>query len=376
MQQLPDLYKRTKTGAIQHWRIVIDGSTFYTIEGLVDGVHTTSKPTQCQAKNIGRANATTAEKQALVEAQAKWTRKTEKGFTTDISNVDSVNMHYEPMLAQKYEKYKNKITFPVIINPKLDGIRAVVNKDKALTRNGKQHKSIPHILKALEPFFKKFPNAILDGELYNMDFHDDFNRIASLVRKTKPTPTDLDVSSMYIEYHIYDCPRIDNLIEKDKFSSRFNMMSKHLQEIVKKHKCIKIVEAQVANNDKEVMDWHKKYVKDGYEGIIIRVDGPYENKRSKNLLKCKIPETEEFTILNIREGKGNKKGLAAHADFKTKEGDTFTANIKGPHDYLKKMLKDKDNVINKIGTVRYFNLTPDGIPRFPYLIDVDRWTYE
>ena len=40
------------------------------------------------------------------------------------------------------------------------------------------------------------------------------------------------------------------------------------------------------------------------------------------------------------------------------------------------MLKNKKKLIGKEATVKYFNLTPDGIPRFPYVINVDRFSYE
>ena len=50
----------------------IDGASFYAIKGLVDGKKTTDKPTKTIAKNVGRSNATTAEEQAELEAQAKF----------------------------------------------------------------------------------------------------------------------------------------------------------------------------------------------------------------------------------------------------------------------------------------------------------------
>ena len=56
----------------------------------------------------------------------------------------------------------------------------------AYSRNDKEWKNINHILEELKPFFQKYPNVVLDGELYNHDFKDDFESIISMVRKTKP----------------------------------------------------------------------------------------------------------------------------------------------------------------------------------------------
>ena len=70
------------------------------------------------------------------------------------------------------------------------------NGIEAFTRNGKQIDSIPHILESLKDFFKKNPYAILDGELYNHDLRDNFNKITSLVRKQTPVrgKSDTDTS--------------------------------------------------------------------------------------------------------------------------------------------------------------------------------------
>jgi len=373
MTTFPTLYKRTKTGAKQQWTIYVKGNTFYTIEGLVDGKLTTSKPTFCSGKNIGRSNETAAEEQAKKEAQAKWDRKVEKNYTTDINKIDNVNMYYEPMLAHKFENYKHKIHYPVITQRKSDGIRAIITENCAMSRNGKQHKTVDHILKALQPFFKKYPDAILDGELYSHRLHDDFNKITSLIRKQKPTKLQLEESKNIVEFHCYDVPRIGKYNENDLFSKRYELMQAELKKD-KYKKVIKVVENIECKSEEEVKKQHDIFVSKGYEGIIIRIDGPYYNKRTKNLLKYKIFETEEYILLDIREGKGNKKGLAAHADFKTNEGKRFTANIKGTTEWRKKLLKEKktnkNNIIGKQATVKYFNLTPDNLPRFPYLIAI------
>ena len=368
MTKLQTLYKRTKTGKIQEWTICVDGDSFYTIEGIHKGKLTQNKPTVCKGKSIGRANETTGAEQALKEAQAKHDRKTEKNYTPDIKKVDQANddMHYEPMLAEKFTKHEKKLVYPVITQRKSDGIRAIITKGDAISRNGKQHKTIGHIQKALEPFFKKFPDAILDGELYNHQLHDDFNKIASLIRKQKPTKEELAEAKDMIEFHCYDAPRIGSFTEKDTFLKRYAIMSKELKGVAH----VEIVENIMCNSKAEVIAQHDVFVEDGFEGIMIRVDAPYSNKRTKDLLKYKIFTTEEFELTDVREGKGNKIGLAAHADCVMPNGKTFTANVKGPAWWRAELLKNKSSVIGKQATVKYFNLTPDGIPRFPYLLTI------
>jgi GT2 family glycosyltransferase len=55
------------------------------------------------------------------------------------------------------------------------------------------------------------PDLVLDGELYTSNKDVDFNTIISCVRKTKPTPADLELSK-----HIGEIILIDNANEYDK----------------------------------------------------------------------------------------------------------------------------------------------------------------
>ena len=108
----------------------------------------------------------------------------------------------------------------------------------------------------------------------------------------------------------------------------------------------------------------------GYEGQMVRLDSIYENKRSKSLLKRKEFRDEEFQILDVIEGDGNKSGMAASMLLCNDRDQKFNSNIKGDRTYLRELLKNKDSLIGKRATVKYFNLTPDGIPRFPYVIAI------
>ena len=107
----------------------------------------------------------------------------------------------------------------VYIQPKLDGVRCIIQANtkrhiltpdlneievKAYSRTGKEWKNIQHILDELQPFFNKHPDVVLDGELYNHDLKDNFEKIISLVRKQKPTTQDRLDAAELIEFHCYD----------------------------------------------------------------------------------------------------------------------------------------------------------------------------
>jgi DNA ligase-1 len=371
--KLPTIYKQTKTGATQEWTVEVSENRYRTISGQTDGKKTISEWTVCYGKNTGRANSTTDEEQALKEAEAKRKLKLEKDYSETISGIKR-KRHFEPMLAAKWEDVKDKVTYPLYSQCKLDGIRCIVNKDGMWSRNGKPIISAPHIFETLSPLFEENPYLIFDGELYADKYANDFNKIVSLVKKTKPTDEDLKQSAKNIEYHIYDLPE-----SLEDISSTFSIRYEELKDVLRglsKHKSIRIVRTDLVKNEKELMERYEEYVELGYEGQMLRTDSLYENKRSKSLLKHKSFIDEEYTIVDICEGEGNRAGTAGYMVFETSDGKPFKSNVKGTWEETAEMLKNKKKLIGKEATIKYFNLTPDGIPRFPYVINIDRSSYE
>jgi DNA ligase-1 len=275
------------------------------------------------------------------------------------------------MLAAKWEDYKDKLTYPIYSQAKLDGIRCILTKDGMFSRNGKPIISAPHIFDSVKPLFETNPDLIFDGELYADKFANDFNKIVSLVKKTKPTADDLKESKELIEYHIYDLPSSDK-----NFIQRAYDLAILFETRSELHPHCRIVETYKVPSEAVVTELYEKYVEEGYEGQMLRLDSKYENKRSKTLLKHKSFVDEEYTILDICEGEGNRTGTAGYMVFETAEGKPFKSNVKGTWDETAEMLKNKKQLIGKQATIKYFNLTPDGIPRFPFVIGIDRASYE
>ncbi len=204
------------------------------------------------------------------------------------------------------------------------------------------------------------------GELYADKFANDFNAICSLVKKTKPTPADLHASAKSIEYHIYDLPS-----HSGTFVERYSILTE-----MDLPGCCERVRTDVCGDEDIVNDWYEDYIDWGYEGQMLRLDKPYENKRSKSLLKHKSFIDEEYIILDVVEGEGNKTGMVGSFVFRSKTGHIFNSSPKYSWDECKELWKQRQELIGKSATVKYFNLTPDGVPRFPYVINIDRESYE
>ena len=147
MSELKTLYKVDSIGKIRQWTIKTNNDTFWTEQGQVGGKIVVNKPTTTVPKNVGRSNATSAVEQAIAEANAKWTKQTDKGYVERVEDVHKITL-YTPMLAQKFEDRLNELTFPLYTQPKLDGIRCITYLQDgelvAKTRAGKPLESIPN----------------------------------------------------------------------------------------------------------------------------------------------------------------------------------------------------------------------------------------
>jgi DNA ligase-1 len=366
--KLPTLYSRASTDAIQEWTIEIDQNRYRTIAGQLNSPNlTTSEWTVCKGKNLGKTNETTDSEQAEAEARAKWKKKKEKGCFEDIKDVD-ISLFTSPMLAKSYSDFKEDIKFPAFSQPKLDGIRCLISKEGMFSRNGKPIVAAPHIFNKLRPIFAANESLIFDGELFSLEFLEDFNQICSLVKKTKPTEEDIQESAQKLQYWIYD------IVDPTQvFSVRFS----RLTQIIRESNSIKLLKTDEVNSFNHIDRLYESYLNAKQEGQIIRMDEKYQNKRTKFLLKRKEFQDAEFVILGIYEGKGNKSGMAGYAEMVTKDGKIFNSNIKGDFEFLKTLLKNREKLAGKKATVQYFNLTPDEkVPRFPYIIKVNREDYE
>jgi DNA ligase-1 len=349
----PTIYKRSVTGKVSTWYVETENNCFRTVSGFIDGQKVTSAWTCCEAKSYN-----TAEGQATAEAEAMHRKRLELGYWLDVNDIDK-SVYFEPMLAKDWVKEKGKVKYPLFSQPKLDGIRCIVRSDGMWSRNGKQIISAPHIFEALKPLFEETPELILDGELYADKNVADFNTIISCVRKTKPTPEDLEISKQCIQYWVYDVPSVDGtFLEREAY----------LYGALALPDCCQKVMSTPVNNEAEVMAEYKKCIEYGYEGQILRLDLPYENKRSKALLKHKTFIDAEFTIIGVLEGLGNLSGKVGKLQFEI-DGKPFESAVNGTWEYLEELYKRND-LIGKKATVKYFELTADGLPRFPKVIDI------
>lgn len=369
--KLPTLYKRSNSkNNINQWDITIDGDSYYSTSGFVGMKQFQNEPTRCVGKNIGKKNETTPEQQAIFEATQMWQKRKDLGHHENIEDCDKKTF-YAPMLATDFDKIKT-ISYPILSQPKLDGMRCIIKSDGMWSRTGKEVLSAPHIFDSIKHIFDKYPDLILDGELYTSNKDVDFNTIISCVRKTKPTTEDLEISKQYINYWVYDLPNWDN--NDYGFYDRMLKTLDILDEI--QSKLLVITPTYSIGYEEEIHTKLAEYIADGFEGQILRVPNSlYENKRSKSLIKHKMFVDEEFKIIGYAEGLGKFSGKLATLKVDV-NGVAVDCTINGTMQYLEELFAIKETLIGKQATVKYFEYTVDGSLRFPKIINIDRNSYE
>ena len=346
---LPTLHKLDSRGKIRVWSIVTEGDTYSVSHGAFGGAQQTTLVT-CEPKNIGRSNETTGESQAISEAQGLWNKqKDRKGYTVEIPTTQP-NL---PMLAHKYKDHKHKITLPACCSVKVDGLRLILSvqdgKVTTTSRTGTTFTGLDHITRE----YADFDDVVLDGELYSRTLT--FEQISSVVRKGDVN----DPRMKSIFFYAFD------IINDDTYHQRVI----YLDTLVSGLRKTEVVPWYLVDSHKEIEAKHRDFLTDGWEGTMIRnIDSLYQkNKRSYDLLKYKNFMDEEFGVVGYRCGKGKFENVpifVLHCP-----GGDFEAVPKGDQALREDYLRNAESYIGQKATIRFFEYTADGIPRFPVLID-------
>ena len=276
-------------------------------------------------------------------------------------------MRKKPMLAYPVSTKPIDYSKPTFIQPKLDGVRCVIQYERrtqpredvvvAYSRTGKEWKNINHILTDLVPFFQKYPNVILDGELYNHDLKDNFEKIISLVRKTKPTDEHKLESKEMVEFHCYDI--ID---EELPFEQRIEFVTESLMLLGDN---IYTVDTHNASSEVFTKQLHKVNLNKGYEGSIVRTNDVYKCGRSWSLRKFKEFHDTEATLTGWVEGKGKRKGTIGKFTAIDTEGNIFGMPVMDNFKYLQDNFEMTKGYVGKTATFTYFERTKAGSYRHP-----------
>lgn len=262
------------------------------------------------------------------------------------------------------------LSYPVYIQPKLDGFRCVVIPDnegfKFYSRTGRYfgNSSLLNHFKCLN----NLGSYVLDGELYAHG--ESFDNIASTLNsESKKIPASL-------KFHVFDCIPYENWLAQ-KYEGKYEQRVKQLRQIVNSindYSKVIDVPTDLCETQKEVVDLYKRYLKEGYEGCMVKSsDGVYQWKRvtanNGAMLKLKPFSTVDVAVEGIYDGEGNFEGMAGGITFNYK-GVSVRCGSGFSHDLRKDMAKNPSDYIGKIVEVKFFEETEEGSLRFPTFVRI------
>lgn len=343
----------TKQGnKLRQWQCFADGAEVVVIHGQVGGKQVEKRYT-AEPKNRGRANATTAEEQALLEAEAKVVKQLKSGYSKTKEEAEAF-VSFFPMKAQNYLDYAHKVKYPCYVQPKLDGQRLMIDKDgNAWSKQG-EPLELPKHWNGVREFAIKCGG--LDGEVYAglpSSGGLSLQEIISAFRKE-------NANTRKLKYYIYDVPN-----DKAEFKERKDMLfhTPNIPDIVV------IVSTRTIESGEEGDSYFNYCVGMGFEGVVYRnTEGVYEfDKRSYNLIKRKKREDAEARILSVESDKNEDGVVAAELVNGVNVGKVFKCLFrKDAHDSfnLRKYSVVKDFVGGTF-TVEFEAYSDDGVPLKP-----------
>ena len=345
----PVLQALTRTKKAKYWRgwVLTDGTNYFTRrEYWQEGsVHQWSEPKRVVPKNVGRANETEPKAQAIAEIESLMRKQRDEGYREKGEAYDGLVL---PMLAHEWSKRKHTVQYPVYVQPKLDGVRALTDGQRFWSRKGKLFQS--DIVAHLQCFVST--NTVLDGE-FMLPPPATFQDITSYTKDRKPDGDRL-------EYHVFDV--VDPTVG---YSTRAHRASCLLLD-VRAPAQMQLVATIVAHSEAEVDAAHARFMQQGYEGTMVRLmDAGYDvGNRSTSLLKKKDFVDDDFLIIGFTDGEAREEG-AILFECQTPAGLTFMVRPRGSYEQRRAQFARGTSFIGKLLKVRYQNLSDDGIPRFP-----------
>tara|TARA_Y100000310_G_scaffold275690_1_gene292353 strand:- start:479 stop:1720 length:1242 start_codon:yes stop_codon:yes gene_type:complete len=372
-KQFGPIYALSSAGKVKVWKAQIFetsakfGQIIYTF-GQHGGKQQVQERYIKVGKNIGKINETTPYIQACNNAKSKYNSKCDEGYQEDKTTLSTPIL---PMLAHSYSKRSHNINWPCYVQPKIDGVRCTVGKEdgaiKMFTRKGKSMTPMPHVEKELEELFKqaellnwKTDTLYLDGELYSDELT--FQELAGVLRRHKNTKETLN--KIYLV--VFDMFWRD---EDTEYNIRQEVLKRLFKSLPKFS--TRLIETEMVRDHRDMHLKHNEYILQGFEGIILRnTNGVYKMKhRSPDLQKYKSFLDSEYEICDFKQGDGTEKGCVVWK-CKTTDDKPFWVRPKGTQEERRKQFNKGSSYIKKQLTVRYQELTDDGIPRFPVGISI------
>lgn len=189
---------------------------------------------------------------------------------------------------------KDHISYPVRVEPKLDGLRCVAVKHNGevsmFTRSGSTIETLPRIKKILED--APWDDFVLDGEVMGKDW----NESASVVMSRKSGKDD---SNMI--FHVFDAMPFVDWHDQDNnipLEHRVELLQELVSLLHQPEEGVVAVRGVVVNDQRELLEHYSRFNDEGYEGAMVKdMTSPYVFKRTDAVRKLKPIATYEGVVV-------------------------------------------------------------------------------
>ena len=281
-------------------------------------------------------------------------------------NVKNINKGMKGLIVShdimKGSSWDGTLNSEVAVSLKLDGIRCswLIKDGKAIakTRQNKVIQGMNELTKAIEEVFGE-QDLFVDGELLainkeGLSSEDLFKKTSAIVN-SKGLKKDLT----FVAFDIVSLEDYNNKSNNTPFLERREQLECY---VGLKNELVKLAPMYfITDSIDRIYEKLDEVVKDNCEGLMLnKINGFYEFKRTKQLLKVKKFNEGDVLVTNILEGEGRLEGTLGKIEVQFRyKGDVYTNNIgSGFSDEEREYYwEHKDELIGKVVTIKYFEIT-------------------
>ncbi len=259
----------------------------------------------------------------------------------------------EVQLASGFDKLRLNPGEVFFLSKKVNGVRASFQNGKLVSRQGKEFTGMDHIINEINLVL--LDDCFIDGELVrknidNLDDNRNFRIGTGIINSDAETKEE-------IEFVIFDCFPLDTIVNgksTENYSVRkHNMM--FLPYVFSDYNIqhLRVVEMVYEGSDQSKIDeWLDYATNNGWEGLILNKDMPYEFKRTTSVIKLKRFHTVDLEIVDVIEGKGRLKGMLGAVVLNYK-GNQVNCGSGFTDEDRTQLWVDRESLIGRVAEIKF-----------------------
>ena len=302
---------------------------------------------------------------------------------------------FDVQLAESYTKQKpsalkNK---DVCITEKLDGFRIVYNpvQEKFFTRKGQEYEGLEHLIPELndlcvaisEDNLVHGEDVVIDGELVHepvdgLNSQELYALTSSAARK-KGKHRD----KLKLQFHVFDFVPLNEFMSgltTLRYKTRRSIMDVVFVALNDLKHVKPVTVFYMGKFDEDILMTHLKQVEAlGGEGLMINLmEGTYECKRTKKLLKVKTFKDADVLVTNVVEGTGKNLGKLGAVEVKfLHNGKEMTCEVGSGFTDEERLnyWEHPELIMGKVVELKYFEVTQNDKDKTKYSLRFPTWQH-